>query len=133
MKRSFLIALFPALLLLAIVPACNPSSSAKDGGILSVNDIQADPSAYKGTITITGVAAGRSQSRNLPQNIFLIIETSEAKICKDTGCARFYLPVMFEGKLPQEWDEVNVTGSFAGNGKVFVAAKVDVLRHLTFK
>lgn len=100
---------------------------------MSVNDISAEPSAYKGTITINGVVAGKSHFRNVPQNIFLIIETSEAKICKQTGCARFYLPVQFEGKAPQEWDEVNVTGSFVENGKPFIATKVDVLRHLTFK
>ena len=107
--------------------------TVKEGGILSVNDIQADPSAYKGTITITGVVAGKSHFRNLPQNVFLMVETSEAKLCKQTGCARFYLPVQFEGKMPQEWDEVNVTGSFVENGKPFIATKVDVLRHLTFK
>lgn len=109
------------------------TKTVKEGGILSVNDIQADPSAYKGTITINGVVAGKSHFRNVPQNVFLIIETSEAKICKQTGCARFYLPVQYEGKAPQEWDEVNVTGSFVENGKPFIATKVDVLRHLTFK
>lgn len=107
--------------------------TVKEGGILSVNDIQADPSAYKGVITITGVVAGKSHFRGIPSNIFLIIETTEAKICKITGCARFYLPVLYEGEHPKEWDEVNVMGSFAEGKMPFVATKVDVLRHLTFK
>lgn len=105
------------------------TKTVKEGGVLSVNDIQADPSAYKGTITINGVVAGIS-----PQDpkLFAIIETLEAKTCKITGCAKFYLPVKYEGETPKVWDEVNVTGSFV-EGKILVAAtKVEVLRHLDF-
>lgn len=106
------------------------TGTIKKDGILSVNDIQADPAAYKGVITITGVVARKHPS---DPKIFAIIETSEAKICKQTGCARFYLPVQHEGKTPVEWDEVNVTGSFAEGGQLlFNATKVEVLRHLTF-
>lgn len=96
---------------------------------MSVNDIQADPTAYKGIITINGVVAGVSSQ---DQKLFAIIETSEAKLCKTTGCARFYLPVRYEGETPRVWDEVNVTGSFAEGGRIFVATKVEVLRHLNF-
>lgn len=99
----------------------------KAGGILSVNDIQADPSAYKGAITVNGVVATLSKQ---DPKIFAIIETSEAKLCKQTGCARFYLPVRYEGTAPKVWEEVNVTGSFLDGGRVFVATKVDVLRRL---
>ena len=106
------------------------SRTIKKDGILSVNDIQADHSAYKGVITITGVVAKKYPS---DPKVFAIIETAEAKICKQTGCARFYLPVQHEGKTPVEWDEVNVTGSFAEGGQLlFKATKVEVLRHLTF-
>lgn len=105
------------------------TKTIKEGGILSVNDISADPTAFKGVITITGVVA---QISNKDQ-VFAIVETAEAKHCKSTGCARFYLPVQYEGKLPTQWDEVNVTGSFAQGGKLFQAAKVEVLRHLTFQ
>ncbi|MDP3208567.1 MAG: hypothetical protein Q8M65_05415, partial [Rhodoglobus sp.] len=80
---------------------------------------------------ITGVVAKKHPS---DPKVFAIIETTEAKICKLTGCARFYLPVKLEDVIPKEWDEVNVTGSFAeGAGPLFVATKVEVLRHLTFK
>ncbi|MBI5892883.1 MAG: hypothetical protein HZB79_04405 [Deltaproteobacteria bacterium] len=108
------------------------NKAVKEGGILSVNDIQADPYAYKGTVTITGVVAGNSEFKP-PKGVFLMVETSEAKICKQTGCAKFYLPVKYEGEHPKEWDEVNVTGSFSEDRKlIFKATKVDVLRHLTF-
>ena len=105
------------------------TKTVKEGGVLSVNDIQADPSAYKGTITINGVVAGISPQ---DQKLFAIIETSEAKICKITGCAKFYLPVKYEGETPKVWDEVNVTGSFAEGKVLVVATKVGVLRHLNF-
>ena len=36
------------------------TKTIKEGGILSVNDIQADPFAYKGIITITGVLAKKA-------------------------------------------------------------------------
>ncbi len=105
------------------------SKTIKAGGILTVNDIQADPSAYKGAITVNGVVAILSKQ---DPKVFAIIETSEAKLCKQTGCARFYLPVRYEGQTPKVWDEVNVTGSFVDGGRLFSATKVDVLRHLKF-
>lgn len=105
----------------------------KGGGILSVNDIQADPYAYKGTITVTGVVAGVSKQ---DPKIFAIVDTSEAKLCKQTGCASFYLSVKYEGQLPKQWDEVNVAGTLAEGRRPFsvllTATKVEVLRHLTF-
>lgn len=100
---------------------------------LTINDIYADPFGYKGTITVTGVVAnppGDIKSQ-LPASSFSIIDTSEAKTCKQTGCARFYLPVKYDGQPPTEWDEVNVTGSISGSRyPVFTATKVDVIRHL---
>ncbi len=102
----------------------------KADGVLTVNDIQSDPYAYKGTITITGVVAGFSKK---DPKVFAVIDTSEAKTCKTTGCARFYLLVRYEGLIPKEWDEVNITGSITKHrGPLFEAAKVDILRHLTF-
>ncbi len=102
----------------------------KAGETLSVSDIQADPYAYKGTITVTGVVAVLSKK---DPKVFAIIDTREAKACKSTGCARFYLPVRHEGVIPEEWDEVNITGSIVKKrGPLFEATKIDVLRHLTF-
>ncbi len=105
------------------------TKSVKEGGILSVNDIQADPAAFKGVVTITGVV-----SKNAGPNpkTFMLVDTHEAKGCKSTHCARFYQPVQYEGTLPKEWDEVNVTGSFVQGGKLFQATKVEVIKHLTF-
>lgn len=122
------------VLTVGIFLASSNGRSAKtdrEGGILSVNDIQSDPYAYKGTITITGVVADKSKYRIDPE-VFLIVETTEAKICKITGCAKFYLPVRYKGEHPKEWDEVNVTGSFIEGNPFFAPDRVEVLRHLTF-
>lgn len=96
-------------------------------GILSVNDIQADPTAYTGSVTINGVVANISKQ---DPKLFGIIDTAEAKLCKILTCATFYLPVKYTGKRPQEGDEINVTGSFGEKGRIFNATKVDVLGHL---
>lgn len=97
--------------------------------ILSVNDIQADPKAYQGTIKINGVVA---QISTQDPKVFTLIETAEARLCKIPTCARFYLPVKFEGATPKVGDEVNVTGSFAQSELLFVATAVNVMGHVDF-
>ncbi len=106
------------------------TKTVKEGGVLSVNDIQADPAAFKGVVTITGVV---SRIAGPNPKTFMLVDTQEAKLCKSTHCARFYLPVQYEGTLPKEWDEVNATGNFVEDGKLFQATKVEVMRRLTFQ
>lgn len=128
-KYIFIFAAVALIVGLAFTSFSNGKTKVIKSGILSVNDIKGDPFAYKGTITITGVVA-----RTHPKDpkIFAIIETAEAISCKITGCASFYLPVSYEGQIPKEWDEVNVTGSFFEGKPVFLATKVEVLKHITF-
>lgn len=105
------------------------TKTVKEDGILNVNDIQARPTAFKGVITVTGVVAVVKE--NTKQ--FSILDTDEAIHCKSEGCARFYLPVQYEGKLPKKGDEVNITGSLIKEGGfIFKASRVDVLRHIIF-
>ena len=96
-------------------------------GILTVNDIQADPAAYTGTVTINGVVAGISDQ---DPKLFAIIDTAEATRCKILTCATFYLPVKYTGNTPKKGDEVNIIGSFGQKGRVFNAVKVETQRHL---
>lgn len=85
MKRYILAVLAMILTVGMFVSFSNGKTKViKEGGILSVDDVQGDPSAYKGTITVTGVVAGVS-SRD--KKVFAIVETMEAKTCKQTGCA----------------------------------------------
>jgi hypothetical protein len=130
MKKYFL--MFIAMIFIAVAfTGCSSgkSGTVEEGGILSINDIQADPEAFNGIITITGIV-----SRIVGPNpeTFMLVDTHEAKSCKSTNCARFYQPVQYEGSLPKEWDEVNVTGSFAQGGKLFQASNIEVIKHLTF-
>ncbi len=128
MKKYIIV--FAAIIIAGITFAGFSSGMGKrvqTKGILSVNDIQADPAAYTGTITINAVVASISKQDS---QLFAIIDTAEAKLCKSVTCAKFYLQVKNMGKRPQEGDEINVTGSFGEKGRVFNATKVDVLGHL---
>ncbi len=130
MKRLFF-ALAATMLLAFMLFGCTDTSSAKkkEGGILSVADIQSDPSGVKGTVVVTGVVARVSEK---DKQVFAMIDTDEAKHCQSTGCAKFYLPVHFNGPMPKEWDEVNATGQIVDKGGLmFQASKLDVVRHLT--
>ncbi len=123
-----LIALIGGLVFIGL--GSGKSKTVKEGGILSVNDIQAGPASFKGIITVTGVVARMHPS---DPKVFAMIETKEAIRCKEVDCAKFYLPVRYEGKLPQVWDEVNITGSLARqDGFILKASRVDILRHITF-
>ncbi len=104
------------------------SKTIKEGGILSVNDIQADPASFKGVIAVTGIVARMHPS---DPKVFTIIETKEALHCKEVDCAKFYLPVRYEGKLPQVLDEVNITGSLVKqDGFILKASRIAVVRHI---
>ncbi len=131
MKRHYVA--LAALMLLAVIAACTNSNASKknESGILGVSDVQSDPSSIKGMVIVTGVVARLSEK---DRQVFAIVDTNEAKHCKSVGCAKFYLPVHFEGPLPKEWDEVNVTGQIVDqSGLMFQASKLDVLRHLTIQ
>ncbi len=132
MKRHYY-ALAGVFLLAFIVIGCTNSNASKkkEGGILSVADIQSDPSGVKGTVVVTGVVSRVSEK---DKQVFAIIDTDEAKHCQSVGCAKFYLPVHFNGPMPKEWDEVNATGQIVEQGGLmFQASKLDVVRHITVK
>jgi hypothetical protein len=132
MKRRYF-ALAALILLAFIIIGCTNSdvSNKKNGGILGVADFQSNPSSIKGTVVVTGVVARVSGK---DKQLFALIDTDEAKHCKSTGCAKFYLPVSFEGAMPEEWDEVNITGQIIDQGGLlFRASKLDIVRHLTIQ
>jgi hypothetical protein len=97
------------------------------GKALAVNDVGSDPTAFKGTITITGIAAGGS-----PQDatLFGLVDTRELK-CTTANCNKLVIPVKHAGVMPKVGDEVRVTGSFVnqGQGYLFVSTKLKVLRN----
>lgn len=131
MKRLAFITAMTLIAVTILAPSISCAEVTRsNNSILCVRDIESKPNAPNGTITITGVVAQIVRGKD---KVFALIDTSEARECKSTGCARFYLPVKYEGAFPNKWDEVNVTGTFeGGKNRVFVATNVAVLQHLTF-
>ena len=93
----------------------------------SVNDVAADPGAFNGSITITGIMGGVSQ---LDQSVFGIMDVKELQ-CTTQNCNKVFIPIKFQGQLPVLGDEVKVTGSFVklSNGYLFAANEVKVVRN----
>ncbi|MCL5071176.1 MAG: hypothetical protein M1308_09810 [Actinobacteria bacterium] len=134
MKRYLgLIIIVFLVILSALIYGCDRSSVDKKANtqvtqILNVSDIQSDPAAFKGTITINGVMAGVLDN---DAKIFAIVDTAEVLACQSINCGMFYLPIKYDGgELPKPEEEINVTGSFSGSGNniMFVATKYEVLR-----
>ena len=94
---------------------------------LQVNQVASDPSAYSGTVTVTGITAGPS-----PQDpsVFGIFDLKELQ-CNTPSCNKFYLPVKSQGTIPKQGDEVRVSGSFVktGEGYIFSASNIKVVRN----
>ncbi len=128
MKRHFIV--LAALMLLAfILFSCTNTSSAKkkEGGVLSVADLESNPTSFKDTLTVTGVVARVSDKKT-----FAIIDSAEAKQCRSITCAKFYLPVQFDGPTPKEWDEVKITGKIVDEkGLMLKAVSCEVLSHIS--
>jgi hypothetical protein len=98
-----------------------------DANALQVNQVAADPSAYRGELTVTGIMAGTS-----PQDpsVFGIFDLKELQ-CKTPNCNKLYLPVKYQGAMPKLGDEVQVNGSFmpVSGGFYFSATNVKVVRN----
>ncbi|MBE0503154.1 MAG: hypothetical protein IBX46_03405 [Desulfuromonadales bacterium] len=121
-QKIFIIAALFVGIALAIV-----ITSQGDSDILHVNQVGADPLAYSGTITVTGIMAGVSNS---DPSIFGIYDIKELQ-CTTANCNKLYVPVRYQGAMPKVGDEVRVTGSFSKvpQGAVFTAEKIKVLRN----
>lgn len=106
--------------------AALPSIGARQlapGGV-HVDDLAADPFGYTDTLTLRAVVAkvGAGEPHRL-----VVIDSREAKICKSTGCAKFFLPVALSTEpVPREWDEVDLRGKVVQGDRypTFVAESV---------
>lgn len=98
-----------------------------DANALQVNQLASDPSAYSGTVTVTGITAGTSQQ---DPTVFGIFDLKELK-CNTPNCNKIYLPVKSQGAIPKQGDEVLVRGSFVkiNNSFLFSAASVKIVRN----
>jgi hypothetical protein len=117
-KRSYLIALLPALLLLAILPACDPSRSAssevtsfpKAEGV-DVANLASDPYAYKGDITVRGGVMSAEPGKKM----FHIVDYREYRACRIVDCSPVWVTVLYNGKLPERMNVVEITGNIEKN------------------
>lgn len=93
---------------------------------LNVNDVAADPSAFSGTITITGVVAGVSQQ---DPSIIGMMDKKELQ-CTTPGCKKVYLPFKAPTYSPAAGDEVRVTGKFVtqAGSTLFMGDSVTVVK-----
>ena len=98
-----------------------------DANALQVNQVASDPSAYNGTVTVTGIMAGTSQ---VDPSVFGMFDLKELK-CTTPNCNKIYLPVKYQGTMPKQGDEVLVSGSFTktAEGFLFSASNVKVVRN----
>ncbi len=129
-----LVAIGVLMFIFASLAGCSkPQDSPMSGKalILSVNDVVSDPQAFKGAVKITGVVADKSRYKLKDPDAIILVDTREAKRCKQTGCASRILVVKYSGDHPKEWDEVNVMGSFREGTSEFVAKSVKILGHLS--
>lgn len=106
-----------------------PGMQKADAKVLNVNEVGADPGAYTGAITITGIMAAVS---NQDASIFGIMDIQELQ-CTMANCNKILIPVKYDGQQPAMGDEVRITGSFiqSGGGYLFTAQEVDVIRNHT--
>lgn len=132
--RSAIIAVLVLILIFASLSGCSKSENtemSEKARILNVNDVMADPQAFKGEVKITGVVADKSRYMLKDPEAIILVDTREAKRCKQTGCASRILVVKYGGDHPKEWDEVNITGTFRKGTPEFVAKSVKILGHLS--
>lgn len=94
---------------------------------LNVNDIGADPAAFTGTITVTGIMAGVSQ---YDKSVIGIMDIKELQ-CQSPNCNKIYIPIRVTGALPVVGDEIRATGKFEKNaqGYLFTAEKIKVVQN----
>lgn len=94
---------------------------------LNVNEIGGDPSAFTGTITVTGIMAGVSQ---YDKSVIGIMDIKELQ-CQSPNCNKIYIPIKVTGALPAVGDEIRATGQFQKNaqGYLFTAEKIKVLKN----
>ena len=124
MKRSFLIALLPAFLLLAILPAASSgfTSFPKAEGV-DVFNLASDPYAYKGDLTVRGGVISAEPGKKM----FHIIDYREYRACRIVDCTPVWVTVLYNGKLPERTNVVEITGSIeentAGKGGYILRAK----------
>jgi len=129
MKWAVFMSLAGALALVALsfswrTGAWKPAPSADPAAplVLMVDDLHDRPSHFTGEIEVLGIVGGNEPG----QQLFGLIDRREVAECGGIACARFVLPVKWEGKFPEPGDAVVVRGRIreTGEGPALVASEV---------
>lgn len=97
-------------------------------GALQVDDLKSDPKGYTGSILVRGVVA--KFAPNDPHLVGLI-DSREARVCRDLNCAKYYLPVKIKDANLKPWEELNVRGSMTEDPvKKIVYLRADSVENL---
>jgi len=123
-SRKFI--LFAALILVFAMTAAFAVGCDGDDGF-SVSEVQHDPFAFPGEITINGTVGMFSDD----PNFFGVMDTNELLQCGQFDCGAWIMPTLFVGgSLPTiaQGDNVVLNGQFVndGNGTVFQVTSMDV-------
>lgn len=127
MKQIATSSKFLALVVLTIALAVFAVGCGGNNGF-NVSDVQHDPFAFPGEITVTGTVAAFSQA---DPNLFGIMDTDELMQCGRFDCGAWIMPVMYTGaQLPQitQGDNVTLTGEFTSgsDGVTFQVTSMNV-------
>ena len=99
-----------AIITVSLNVSCAKNNAAESSqNILSVSDIYADPYAFTGELTLTGVAGHFLEQDPVVFDLFYT-----APILANDACCLISFPTKFPDNLPkpQLGDEINVTGRF---------------------
>lgn len=126
MKKGFSSLKFLTLSVLMIALAVFALACSDDG--LSVSDVQHDPFAFAGEITVNGTVASFSPDN---PNLFGVMDTGELMQCGRFDCGAWIMPTLYTGnQLPAiaQGDNVVLTGEFVNMGDMvtFQVSGVDV-------
>ncbi|NOX25773.1 MAG: hypothetical protein GXP59_06625 [Deltaproteobacteria bacterium] len=128
MKKRFVLAVVMWLIIITgigyafIVPGSRAggiaakSHSAATRKIINVNELAANPAAFRGNIILRGVVAGINKARG----VFGIIDVREFKSCGTLSCGLYTLPVKYIGNPPKLKSFVNISGRLSKNNRGFV-------------
>lgn len=110
------------IFILHATPAAAFTPFPKAEGV-DVASVFSDPFAYKGEVKVRGAVMDANPAKKL----FNIIDYREYRACREVGCAREWVTVLFDGKPPAVASVVEITGIIeknrAGKGGFVVRAK----------
>jgi hypothetical protein len=111
-KRLLRIALFHALIVLALLPVVSSAFTPfpKAEGV-DVANLVSDPFAYKGELTLRGAVMNVDPGKKM----FHIIDYREYRACRTVDCAKEWTSVLYDGKPPERMNVVEVTGTVERN------------------